>query len=164
MPIQWSDATGKSTDMFLGTAKERRLLKFLLGSSVRDASNLPDAFVTGLQSAFDAADDPAKSVSKIATTIQSNVWRLKAMETEGFGGINTWQGKPFRLEFDKASMLLEGPNGSGKSSLTGALVWALSGERPRDHAPDSAHIPSPVFDSNDQSIGRWPPLATYRRR
>ena len=159
--VQWTDAGGKSLDMFLGTARERRLFHFVLNSSVREATALPSAFTLGLQSAFDASDDPATTLPNQIATTQPAVWRLKEMETEGFGGINIWQGKPFRLNFDCSSMLLEGPNGSGKSSLTGALVWALSGERPRDHAPDSAHVPSPVFDSNDQAIGQWPPLATY---
>jgi hypothetical protein len=40
--------------------------------------------------------------------------------------------------------LVEGPNGSGKSSLIGALLWALSGERPRDHANGDAHEAKPV--------------------
>lgn len=59
------------------------------------------------------------------------------------------------------SLLIEGPNASGKSSLVGAILWALSGERPRDQADGHAHEPQPVFGSDDRLAGDWPPIACY---
>ena len=56
---------------------------------------------------------------------------------------------------------MEGPNGSGKSSLTAAIIWALSGERPRDQAEAPAHEHKPVFGKTDAKVGEWPPVATY---
>jgi hypothetical protein len=50
----------------------------------------------------------------------------------------------FRSDFDQVSLLVGGSKGSGKSSLIGALLWALSGERPRDHADSDAHEAKPV--------------------
>ncbi|MGH7079591.1 MAG: AAA family ATPase [Acetobacteraceae bacterium] len=89
-------------------------------------------------------------------------WRLAKLEAEGFGGLNTWRGAPFVFDFDEQSWLLDGPNGSGKSSLVGAVVWALTGERPRDHSADHApHDARPVFGVDDRNAGQWPPVACY---
>ncbi len=54
-----------------------------------------------------------------------------------------------------------GPNGSGKSSLTAAIIWALTGERPRDQGEITPDEVRPVFGSDDKPVGDWSPLATY---
>ena len=75
--------------------------------------------------------------------------------------LNSWGGHPFSFDSDGESLLLEGPNGSGKSSLIGAILWAISGERPRDQADAKAHEARPVFAANDKPAGEWPPIACY---
>ena len=143
--VSWPDSGGKKTQMLLGNSHERRLFEFLLSSQVRVSTNLPTTFIEGLQAAYDALHDPAATLAaKNTQSTISSPWKLQAIETEGFGGINTWNGPTFRHEFDCESLLLEGPNGSGKSSFTGAILWALTGERPRDQAPATAHEPKPV--------------------
>jgi energy-coupling factor transporter ATP-binding protein EcfA2/SOS-response transcriptional repressor LexA len=160
--VRWQDASGKDQHLTLNDAKQRRLCAYLLSSDVRQPTGLALAFVTGLSTVYEASDDPASTVADSpAGASGSGPWRLKSIETEGFGGLNSWGGGPFPFEFDGESLLLEGPNGSGKSSLVGAILWVLSGERPRDQAQAKAHDPQPVFAANDKQAGHWPPIASY---
>ena len=160
--VEWTDANGKRAAFHLADAKQRRLFAFLLSSKVRQPTNLTETFVGGLQTSYDASDDPAaKSGETSAPGTGSGPWRLYSIETWGFGGLNTWKGAPFEFEFDGESCLLEGPNGSGKSSLIGAVIWALVGERPRDQSDANAHEPKPVFVTSDKPAGEWPPIACY---
>ena len=160
--VSWQEASGKDRGLALADAKQRRLFAFLLSTDVRQPTGLAKAFVTGLSTVYQAGDDPAllATVSRPSDS-DSTGWRLKSVETKGFGGLNSWGGGTFRFEFDGESLLLEGPNASGKSSLVGAIVWALSGERPRDQADTKADEPRPVFTANETLAGDWPPIATY---
>ena len=160
--VGWQDAGGKKQRLTLADAKQRRLFAFLLSSNIRQPTDLPNAFVTGLSTTSEASDDPASTAATSpAAASGSGSWRLKSIETEGFGGLNSWAAGSFSLDFDGESLLLEGPNGSGKSSLVSAIVWALSGERPCDQTAAKAHEPRPVFAANDRPAGHWPPIATY---
>lgn len=160
--VPWKDARGKDQRLDLTDAKQRRLFAYLLTSNVRQPKDLPQAFVDGLATAYEASDDPAATAAAShAGPPNSGPWRLKSIETEGFGGLNSWGGDPFHFDFDGESLLLEGPNGSGKSSLVGAILWAISGERPRDQAEDRGHEPRPVFATDDKPAGQWPPIACY---
>ena len=160
--LSWQEANGKVRRLALADAKQRRLFAFLLSTDVRQPTELPKAFVTGLSTVYQAGDDPALSATVSPPSgSDSTGWRLQLIETKGFGGLNSWGGGTFRFEFDGESLLLEGPNASGKSSLVGAIVWALSGERPRDQADTRADEPRPVFTSNETLAGDWPPIATY---
>ena len=163
MPVSWDDGNKKKPQLLLGEPKARSLFQFLLKSSVRSPVELPDVFIQGLAAAYDSGADPASAVSTTAASAAgAAVWKLQAIETEGFGGLNTWKGPVFRFEFDRESLLIEGPNGSGKSSFTGAILWALTGERPRDQSDGSAHEPKPVYELSDKgSVGQWPPIACY---
>jgi hypothetical protein len=161
--LSYSDASGKPASLQLSEAKQRRLFEFVLGSTVRSPTELPQAFVTGLQKAFDASHDPA-----IATTNSAKVspqsagpWKLSAIESEGFGGLNTWQGQMFSFDFNGDSFILEGPNGSGKSSLISAVLWALTGQRPRDQSDVAELEKRPVYGDGPRPAGHWPPLACY---
>ena len=160
--IEWKDAAGKKTSIILDSPKQRRLFAYLLSSTVREVKGIPEDCVKGLASAYSAAGDPAtQQVSTGGTAAQSGPWKLHSIKAEGFGGVNAWKGAPFELELQGNSILLEGPNGSGKSSLTAAIVWALSGERPRDQAESPADEAKPVFGTADTKAGDWPPVATY---
>ena len=146
----------------LSDPKERRLFAFLLDSKLRESKGLPQDFIDDLSSAYDGPDDPASTIGTTTAAASSpGPWRLQSIETEGFGGLNIWGGQPFLFDFDQESLLIEGPNGSGKSSLIGAILWVLSGERPRDQADSHAHEPKPVFTANDKPAGDWPPIACY---
>ena len=134
--VTWQEGTKKPQSLQLVEAKQRRLFKFLLASTNREAIGLSSDFIKGLADAADAVtEDPALAAAdSIAVPNPQDIWRINSIETEGFGGLNSWGGDPFRLEVDEQSLLLEGPNGSGKSSLIGAMVWALAGERPRERS------------------------------
>src|SRR5882672_844569 len=131
--VRWTDAGGKPASVQLATAKQRRLFFYLLNSKIRDVKGLPQSFVDGLAAASVAVNDPgAASVQQTVNPSASGPWKIQALKIEGFGGVNIWNGKPFDFAIDQESLLIEGPNGSGKSSLIAAVIWALTGERPRD--------------------------------
>ena len=160
--VPWQDISGREHRLALADAKQRRLFAYILSTDVRQPTGLSQAFINGLSIAYEASDDPALATAvSSADLLNSRQWRLKSLETRGFGGLNSWRGGPFRFDFDGESLLLEGPNGSGKSSLVSAIVWALSGERPRDQAEARAEEPRPVFTANKRPAGDWPPIATY---
>jgi SOS-response transcriptional repressor LexA len=163
MAVAWDDGSKKKPQLLLSDPKARSLFQFLLKSSVRSPAELPDTFIKGLTDAYESGQDPASSLSVSAAPVAgASTWKLHAIETEGFGGLNTWKGSVFQFEFDRESLLIEGPNGSGKSSFAGAILWALTGERPRDHADGSAHAVKPVFQVSDRGfVGEWPPIACY---
>jgi energy-coupling factor transporter ATP-binding protein EcfA2 len=160
--IEWKDAAGKKLSIVLDSAKQRRLFAYLLSSKVREIKGIPDSCVTGLASAYIAPGDPATQQLVAATgSNQAGPWKLDCIKTEGFGGVNAWKGAPFELQLEGNSILLEGPNGSGKSSLAAAIVWALSGERPRDQSEAASDEVRPVFGAANNKAGDWPPVATY---
>ncbi len=160
--VPWTDANGKPATIQLATAKQRRLLAYLLNSKIRDVKGLPQAFIDGLAAAHVAVSDPgAASVQQTINPSASGPWKIQALKIEGFGGVNLWSGKPFELALDTESLLMEGPNGSGKSSLTAAIIWALTGERPREQGDSSLDAAKPVFDLAGKRAGAWPPLASY---
>ena len=161
-PISWKDASNKSASILLDTAKQRRLFFFLLKSKVREVKGLPADFVDGLAAAFVAAGDPAADRAVTAAgSASGGPWKIHAVKVDGFGGVNAWKGKPLDLPLDGESLLIEGPNGSGKSSLTSAIVWGLTGERPRDQDKSPCDEARPVFGADDKEAGHWPPVATY---
>lgn len=160
--IEWKDAAGKKSSIILDNAKQRRLFSYLLSSKVREVKGIPDNTVAGLAAAYVAPGDPAtEQPATVGATGHTGPWKLDSIKAGGFGGVNAWKGAPFSLELDGNSILLEGPNGSGKSSLTAAIIWALSGERPRDQAETAADEVKPVFGMVSNKVGDWPPVATY---
>lgn len=161
-PVKWTDPSGRAAVLQLPDAAQRRLFDFLISSGVRDPKALPATFVEGLAQAFKAADDPAAGqVAVAAGATPGGPWKLIAIETEGFGGLNIRGGAPFHLDLDSSSLLLQGPNGSGKSSLVAAVLWAITGERPREHSDQPVEAPADVFDHNDKKVGSWPSVASY---
>src|ERR1700722_12174524 len=78
--VGWQDAKGKKVQLFLGDSKERRLFAFILSSKTRVSTGLTESFIAGLQAAYDASDDPAKSVSpKAPSASTSDSWRLDSI-------------------------------------------------------------------------------------
>ena len=57
--IEWKDAAGKKSSIILDSAKQRRLLAYLLSSKVREVRGIPDDCVKGLATAYTAPGDPA---------------------------------------------------------------------------------------------------------
>ena len=160
--VPWTDAGGKSASIQLATAKQRRLFAYLRSSKIRDVKGLPQAFIDGLAATHVAVGDPAAvNVQRTVNPSASGPWKIHALKIEGFGGINIWNGKPFEFAIDTESLLIEGPNGSGKSSLNAAIIWALTGERPRDQGDSSLEEAKPVFDTTGKAAGAWPPVAAY---
>lgn len=145
--VSWTDANGKAATIQLAAAKQRRLLAYLLNSKIRDVKGLSQAFIDGLAAAHVAVGDPGSaSIQQTVNPSASGPWKIQALKIEGFGGVNLWNGKPFGLALDTESLLMEGPNGSGKSSLAAAIIWALTGERPRDQGNSSLDEAKPVFN------------------
>jgi hypothetical protein len=104
---------------------------------------------------------PRPTFSKPLIRAPSGPWKIHELKIKGFGGVNIWNGKPFELAIDGESLLIEGPNGSGKSSLNAAIIWALTGDRPRDQGDSSLDEAKPVFDTTGKAAGAWPPVASY---
>jgi len=160
--VSWKDASNKSLSITLDSAKQRRLFEFLLGSKAREVKGLSAEFVDGLAAAFIAPTDPATTPSTSGVAPGgSGPWKIQSITIEGFGGINAWNGSPFQWDLDRESLLVEGPNGSGKSSLAAAVIWALSGIRPRDQDDSASDMAHPVFGLDDKPAGDWCPVATY---
>lgn len=159
--LAWTNAAGKREAIELKDATQRRLFACLLQSSVREPKGLPEDFVSGLSTAYAAENDPASETAEMASTSRTGPWRLLKIETEGFGGLNICNGRAFCYEFDGESLILQGPNGSGKSSLVGAVIWAMTGERPRDHATARPEDRAEVCNNDNSKIGTWPPIACY---
>jgi hypothetical protein len=161
-PIIWGQGS-KSEQIVLKTPAQRRLFEFVLSSDIREIKGLPESFIVSLADAFAAQNDPASAATADTLLGTANgPWRLTRLETEGFGGINTWKGPKFEFEIDSDSLIIEGPNGSGKSSLVGALTWAFREKRIRDADSDvGSPRPSDVFDTSGSKIGAWPPIACY---
>ena len=159
--LAWTNAAGKREVIELKDAAQRRLFAYLLHSAVREPKGLTEDFVSGVSTAYAAENDPASEISETASTARTGPWRLQKIETVGFGGLNICNGPAFSYEFDGDSLILQGPNGSGKSSLVGAVLWAMTGERPRDHANVRPEDRAEVYDNDNRKIGTWPPIACY---
>lgn len=165
LEIEWRDASKKKQKVGLKTPKARRLLEFLLASTIRKPTELAADFVEGLATALSAEDDPATDVDVRSQGELGAGWKLHLVETEGIGGVNLFGGPEFSYEFDGDSWLAQGPNGSGKSSLVGAIIWALTGKRPRDQVEMQPDAVSPIYalvgdEGSEKQIGQWPPLVS----
>ena len=104
-PVRWRDANNKELELVLSDPKERRLLAFLLLSTVRTPTGLSDDFIHGLSSAYSGTDDPATRIAAAPQSTVKATWRLQSVETEGFGGLNTWGGPIFQFLGDVATFM-----------------------------------------------------------
>ena len=153
--------------------RHRRLAQVVFdhsrSSSVSSLSKNHGFFET-LEDVFRESDDDIEEATWTSNGTSNQVgdadlrtWRLKKVETRGFGGLNAAKGDIF--EFDAASddFCIEGQNGSGKSSLANAVLFAMTGKVHRDQYglwDDPTRLES-VLSENGAKLGTWPPIATY---
>jgi hypothetical protein len=162
-------------EIVLADLKSRRAAAVLF-EKLRDASadelRNDDDFFEALETAFQAADNtdtiaPTSSEEtdgalSDSTSQPSKIWRLKLIETQGFGGLNSIPGDTFRFEVAGRDFCIEGQNGSGKSSLANAVLFAMTGQIHRDQfGLVDAKKCEPVEADNGNIITRWPPIAIY---
>lgn len=154
----------KAGSITLDKPEQRRLLEFLLGRNSADVAQGSEVLFDGIVKAWEnEAYDPATSKAQADAESSSKSWRLDRVEAFGFGGLTVFGGKTFDLFVGGSNWCLEGQNGSGKTSLVSAILWALTGNRIREHEGpvDERGEREPVRDDAGKTIGKWPPLAAY---
>ena len=127
-------------------------------------------FFEALEAAFrDSSDEPGPDSAACSSSDEATVeadarcWRLKKIETRGFGGLNTVPGDVFEFDARGADSCIEGQNGSGKSSLANAVLFAMTGKIHRDQYGiwDDPSRVEPVLSDDGTKLGDWPPIAVY---
>ena len=90
-------------------------------------------------------------------------WRLKKVETQGFGGLNARPDDVFEFDTAGQDFCIEGQNGSGKSSLANAVLFTMTGKVHRDQYGlwDDPARSEPVMSDEGAKLGDWPPIAAY---
>ncbi|MCY4419783.1 MAG: ATP-binding protein [Gammaproteobacteria bacterium] len=93
----------------------------------------------------------------------SRSWRLKKVETRGFGGLNAAPNDIFEFDVASRDSCIEGQNGCGKSSLANAVLFAMTGRIHRDQYGilDKPTRQEPVMSDEGGKLGDWPPIAAY---
>ena len=166
--LTWSSSgSARAGSITLSEPNQRRLLEFLLNAEPGAVSEGSDTLFDGLIRAWknESADpiDPTSADSDHASQMRTGPWRLHRIETQNFGGLNTYNGPSFVLDIGGENWCLEGSNGSGKTLLASAIIWTLTGYRLLEH--DGVVIESgertPVYNDAGSKIGSWPSLATY---
>ena len=86
-------------------------------------------------------------------------WRVKKIETKGFGGLNAVFDDVFEFDAACQDFCIEGQNGSGKSSLTNAVLFAMTGKLHRDQYGiwSDPGRSEPVVSDKGIKLGDWPP-------
>lgn len=163
--LSWSKHENhKSGRVILGTPQSRRLFEYLLSQPSLLVAEANEDLFAGLIEAWENDQyDPkdGQNVNVIDDVISG--FRLDNIETEGFGGLNLFNGQVFSLDVNRESWCLEGQNGSGKTSIISAIIWALTGQRVREYSGpviDNGKR-EPVYSKDGDSIGTWPPLVSY---
>ena len=164
---------GDKARIELGTSIGRRLAEVVfdhLRSSTADDLSKNTEFFNALEAAFrkshdDMELDSETSEEKSGAKEESDLrtWRLKKVETRGFGGLNAASGDVFEFDVAGRDFCIEGQNGSGKSSLVNAILFAMTGKIHRDHYGlwnDPARR-EPVISVEGTKLGDWPPIAVY---
>ena len=133
---------GEEGPIVLSKPSGRRLAEVVF-AQVR-SSNVDDlakntVFFKALEAAYCKSPDAkepdtgARDETGEADALQkSRNWRLKKIETQGFGGLNEAFGDVFEFDAAGRDTCIEGQNGSGKSSLANAVLFAMTGKLHRD--------------------------------
>ncbi|MEP7245276.1 MAG: AAA family ATPase [Gammaproteobacteria bacterium] len=156
----------ESGSIRLATPAARRLFDFLRKQPIALVLQGNEALFPGLVAAWkDENTDPARATSSSPATASVGPWRLQRIEAEDFGGLTHSRGDVFDMTVGATSWCLEGQNGSGKTALVNSILWALTGQRVREHAGpiEDRGQREPVLDDAGTEIGTWPPGVTYPR-
>ena len=147
----------------------RIVFRYLRSSNVSNLSN-NQGFFEALEEAFRESDGDIEAnthansgTSNQVTDADKRSWRLKKVETRGFGGLNAGTSDVFRFDAGSQDFCIEGQNGSGKSSLANAVLFAMTGKVHRDQFGcwDDPKRLEPVTSGTGARLGTWPPIATY---
>ena len=165
--------SGQMGPIALTTPRGRRLAKVVfshLRSLNADVLAKSTAFFGELEAAFsedtdkEGTDKESSEESGEANAFpELRNWRLRKIETRGFGGLNAGCSDVFEFDAAGRDTCIEGQNGSGKSSLANAVLFAMTGKLHRDQYgiwSDPARSEDVVSD-NGTKLGEWPPIATY---
>ena len=165
--------SGAGGSIELGAPHGRRLVEVVfdrLQSSTVDDLVKDTGFFGALEAAFrESADEMGpESVERYeakeaSAEEDSRSWRLKKVETRGFGGLNAVPGDIFEFDATGRDSCIEGQNGSGKSSLANAVLFAMTGRVHRDQYGiwDNPARVEPVMSDEGKRLGDWPPIAAY---
>ena len=165
--------SGAGGSIELGAPHGRQLVEIVfdhLRSSTVDDLAKDTEFFDALEAAFQESADETEPESaerckaeetKVEEDLRS--WRLKKVETRGFGGLNAVPGDVFEFDATSRDSCVEGQNGSGKSSLANAVLFAMTGKVHRDQYGiwDDPKRLEPVISDDGTNLGDWPPIATY---
>ena len=183
MPISFSEATTRLLSgsrlswsasgsvrpgsITLVEPRQRRLLNYLLKADPAAVAEGAEALIGGMITEWLNDDsDPIPSAPQTSLSDDDGPWRLQRIETTNFGGLNTYCGPAFVLEVAGQNWCLEGSNCSGKTMIAGAIIWALTGYRLREHngLDLDGGKRALVYDNAGRPVGNWPPLITYPKR
>ena len=160
--------SGAGGSIELGASHGRRLVKVVfdrLQSSTVDDLVKDTGFFGALEAAFRESTDEMgpESVERYEAEEDPRSWRLKKVETRGFGGLNAVPGDIFEFDATGRDSCIEGQNGSGKSSLANAVLFAMTGRVHRDQFGiwDNPARVEPVMSDEGKRLGDWPPIAAY---
>ncbi len=157
----------------LGAPRDRRLAEVVfsrLRSSTVDDLVRETGFFDALEATFRESADkigPDSAARFEADEAKAEPdprsWRLKKVETRGFGGLNAVPGDVFEFDATLLDSCIEGQNGSGKSSLANAVLFAMTGKVHRDQYGicDNPARSEPVMSDAGTKLGDWPPIAVY---
>ena len=151
----------------------RRMVEVILEelqSSTVDSLGKDTEFFELLEAVFhESVDETGPEIAGryIADELRENEdarsWRLKKVETRGFGGLNAESSDVFEFDASSRDCCVEGQNGSGKSSLANAILFAMTGKVHRDQYGiwEDAKRLEPVMSDVGEKLGDWPPIAVY---
>lgn len=164
---------GNEAPIVLGAPRDRRLAEVVLDrlrSSPADDLARNTEFFDALEAAFverrGDVEPESGTTGKAGETEAKpdpRSWRLKKVETRGFGGLNAASGDIFEFDAAGRDFCIEGQNGSGKSSLANAVLFAMTGKVHRDQYGfwDDPARSEPVMSDEGAKLGDWPPIAAY---
>ena len=165
--------SGDAGSIVLGAPRDRRLAGVVFGrlrSSTVDDLVKDTGFFDALEATFRKSADtmgPDSAARFEADEARAEPdprsWRLKKVETGGFGGLNATPGDVFEFDATVRDSCIEGQNGSGKSSLANAVLFAMTGRVHRDQYGiwDNPARSEPVMSDAGTKLGDWPPIAVY---
>ena len=165
----------KKSSIVLSEPGSQRLAKVVFdrvrSSNVDDLARSENFFRT-LESVFCEDSNKSQPNSEIEEEIGKaeekpgkRNWRLKKIETKGFGGLNATHEDLFEFDISCQDYCIEGQNGSGKSSLTNAVLFAMTGKIHRDQLGICSEPgrSENVLSEDGGKLGNWPPFAVYPR-